>query len=199
MSSVGFGYRNRSHPATMVTTPMTAAGVSPRNTAAVTMARKLLEIFTRLVGVSTAVRSPTTDAVSRMPKSGRFQSESRFAHTASPQAPASAANSSAMTLLLGRPGMSSPYQESLEFRSLSGRSACRDAPRLGRIRRLAHRAHELVQIVGREPALASRRPIHLDEPLVRPLAEGGGAYADVLGGLTYVQQSTRCCLHHLEP
>ena len=88
-------------------TPISAAGASPRNTVAVTMARKLLETLTRLAGVSTAVTSLTIDTASSSPKSGRFQllSPSQLRQIATAIASARAAPSSAMTFLLGRAGM----------------------------------------------------------------------------------------------
>ena len=65
-------------------------------------------MVTWLFGVSTAVRSPITEAASSTPKRGRYQSESRFAHNATRHAAARAANSTRMTVLLGRPGMVVP-------------------------------------------------------------------------------------------
>ena len=69
------------------------------------MVRKLDEIAIRLAGVSTAVRSPTTEVASRMANSARSQFESPSSQMATPRAAASAASSRAMTLLLGRPGI----------------------------------------------------------------------------------------------
>ena len=70
-----------------------------------TIVRKLDEIFTRLVGVSTAVRSPATDVASRMPSSGRSQFDSPLLQNATATAAASAASSRVTTLFDGRPGM----------------------------------------------------------------------------------------------
>jgi hypothetical protein len=89
----------------MVATPITAAGVSPRKTVAVTMVRKLDEIDIRLAGVCTAVRSPTTEVASRMANKARSQFESPLPSTATASAAPSAASSRVMTLLLGRPGI----------------------------------------------------------------------------------------------
>ncbi len=66
------------------------------------IARKLLEIFPERAGASSAVRSPTTEEVSRTANRGRSQLESRFAHTATAIAPTRATSSSPSTLLLGR-------------------------------------------------------------------------------------------------
>ena len=48
---------------------------------------------------------------------------------------------------------------------------------------------EVVEIVGREPPVASRRARHLDKPAIRPFANGMGVCAYVVGGLPYVQHS----------
>ncbi len=119
----------------MVATPITAAGVSPRKTVAVTMVKKLDEITILLAGVSTAVSSPTTEVASRMANRPRPQLESPLSQMATTSAAASAASSRAMTLLLGRPGIRVVL-------------AAHRGDGLAVRRWLAHRADEPVEVRG---------------------------------------------------